>query len=240
MNCQEMESLIHGYLDDELDLARSLDVEQHIASCPVCAHTHRELLDLRAALRRDAPYFNAPAALRRRLAASLDKPESVSRRWLWFPRLATVAAGAVAVAFLLWRTTPPTAGQELVADHIRSLMANHLTDVPSTDQHTVKPWFNGRLDFSPAVKDLTAQGFPLIGGRLDYLAGRPVAAVVYRRRQHIINLFTWPAPGQPDRSADTSSRQGYNTIGWTRAGMSYAAVSDLNPKELTEFVHLLE
>src|SRR5579871_939360 len=114
-------------------------------------------------------------------------------------------------------------------------MANHLTDVPSTDQHTVKPWFNGKLDFSPQVKEV--EGFVLTGGRLDYLNGRQVAAVVYRRRQHIINLFIWPAPGE--RSEQSSASQGYNTITWTRGGMSYAAVSDLNAKELAEFVRLI-
>ena len=168
------------------------------------------------------------------------RPKQPSRHWLWWPRLATVAAGVAVLAVILWRPSASGVSQELLADHIRSLMANHLTDVPSTDQHTVKPWFNGKLDFSPVVKDLAAQGFPLAGGRLDYLAGRPVAALVYKRRQHVINLFTWPAPGLPDRAEETTSRQGYNTVSWTRAGMSYAAVSDLNMKELREFAALVE
>ena len=229
MSCQETEILIHGYLDNELDLAHSLEIERHLGECAACARAWEEQLRLRQALRAMAPYYTAPASLRRRIEGP--------RRKVWL----TVAAMAamVVVSVGIW-SVPRGRGreQEVVASHIRSLMANHLTDVPSSDQHTVKPWFNGKLDFSPAVRDLSDRGFRLIGGRLDYLDGRTVAALVYQRRQHVINVFTWPSA--ENRGVKTMARQGYNTISWARSGMAYTVVSDLNARELGEFASLLE
>lgn len=229
MTCQETEVLIHGYLDNELDLQHSLEIERHLGECAACARAWEEQLRLREALRTLAPRYTASASLRRRIEGP--------RRQSWMPMAAAAAVAIAAVG--LW--TLPRGGsdqtQDVAAAHIRSLMANHLTDVPSTDQHTVKPWFTGKLDFSPVVKDFSDRGFPLIGGRLDYLDGRPVAAVVYQRRKHVINAFTWPSTAT--HSPRTAARQGYNIVTWTQSGMAWSLVSDLNAKELEELAALL-
>jgi anti-sigma factor RsiW len=205
-------------------------MDRHVAECATCARAYREQLGLRDALRSLAPYYRAPESLRRRIGVSRSFTVA---RYGWLGAAAAVAVLGVA----LWRTPGTGQEQELVEDHIRSLMAQHLTDVTSTDGHTVKPWFNGKLDFSPVVKDFAAGGFPLTGGRLDYVGGRPVAALVYRRRQHVINVFTWPAAGNAvERSF---KRQGYNVVSWMQGGMAFRVVSDLNPQELGQFAALL-
>jgi anti-sigma factor RsiW len=151
-------------------------------------------------------------------------------------------------ALVLWSVGPLLTGaarqdhllQELVGSHVRSLMVDHLTDVLSDDSHMVKPWFEGKLDFSPQVPELAAQGFPLVGGRLDYLANRSVAAVVYRRRQHLINLFIWPTGSDVDVEETVVARQGYHLVPWQRSGMTYWAVSNLNQRELHEFIRAVQ
>lgn len=244
MNCREALNLVHAYGDGELDLVRSLEVEQHLSRCEGCSQEHRSLQALRTGIRSSTPRFNASPRLRKRLRASLRaaaRAEHPPRSLPW--RLAPALAAVVLVALVGWgatrRLTPPQGGsvlaREVFAGHLRSLMAQHLVDVPSSDQHTVKPWFNGKLDFSPPVQDLAKDGFPLVGGRLDYLDGRPVAALVYRRRQHPINVFVWPSdPGSAALPAQLTER-GYHLVHWTDAGMSFCAVSDLNPAELQEF-----
>jgi anti-sigma factor RsiW len=260
MTCPESRILLHAFLDDELDPMRSFEVQSHLDGCPGCAREHAAQRSLRCALRDEALYFRAPVGLETRVRAALGTQRATERgpgrlgammaflqmRRAWLPAAAAVAVLAVSVT-TIWKVgVPPRGesadnlGQEVVADHVRSLMAGHLTDVPSSDHHTVKPWFNGRLDFSPPVKDLKEEGFALVGGRLEYLAGRPVAALVYQRRLHVINLMTWPAPGDPDRPPAAATHQGYHVLHWTQGGMNYWAVSDLNEDEMKQFVGLVQ
>ena len=251
MSCQETQDLIHGYVDGELDLVRSIEIERHIEGCEVCSRAYRMQQDLKRALRSAPLRFNAPQDLRSRIQSSLRKARKAApepRVFHWLPTLRWAGAVAalallVVVGWTLGRVSRAPSGDELVAQevlssHVRSLMANHLADVPSTDQHTVKPWFNGKLDFSPPVEDLAKDGFPLVGGRLDYLEDRPVAALVYQRRKHFINLFIWPST--PDSGQRAVMLQGYNLIHWTHSGMTYWAASDLNNSELQEFVQLIQ
>lgn len=247
MSCQQTHELIHGYLDGELDLVKSLEIEKHLAHCDACTQNYEALRSLQLKLSDNSLRFDPPASLEKRLRSSLrreEKPQPVIFRWRW----AFAAASVLAAVVIIWtiaaissRQSPDDVlAQEVVASHVRSLMANHLTDVPSSDRHTVKPWFDGKLDFSPVVKDLSQQGFSLYGGRLDYIGNRPVAALVYQRRQHSINVFVWPATQAPTVNGKASERQGYNVIRWSNAGMTYWAVSDLNLAELQQFVQLLQ
>jgi anti-sigma factor RsiW len=245
MGCQVTQDVMQGYLDGELDLIRNLEIERHLQDCQICSGVFQNHQVLRSAITAGALYYKAPANLQKRVLSEVRKanePETVPwvRSWRWL----SVGASLAAVALLAWILAPVVTRspaddpltQEIIAAHIRSLMPSHVTDVSSTDQHTVKPWFNGKLDFSPPVTNLADQGFPLVGGRLDYLANRPVAALVYQRREHIINLFIWHVAPAPDTDQKTSLRQGYYLVHWTKSGMTYWAVSDLNQRELQEFV----
>jgi anti-sigma factor RsiW len=244
MNCQQARPLIDPYADGELEAAAILELEQHLKSCSACALAWRNLQSLKKALKQDALFFKAPEELRRRIKSELPSPanavqERLAWSWNW---LTTAISGAAAVSLALLLTVTlnrPSSEQqftrEIVSSHIRSLMPGHTLDVVSTDQHTVKPWFNGKVDFSPPVKDLAAQDFPLMGGRLDYLGARSVAALVFQRQKHIINLFIWPANEADSKPTVVTSRQGYHLIHWSEAGMVFWAVSDLNEKELMEF-----
>ncbi len=254
MNCDEAESLLDGYVDRELDLVKSLEIESHLRTCPACARIRENHLALRSRLRSGSLYFAAPEGLHQRIHGALVERHSREGGrtrsqfpWWWSGRWLAIAASLAVIAVAIWRVRPTygpgpvedSIAREVVSSHIRSLMPNHLTDVPSSDQHTVKPWFNGRLDFSPTVKDLAADGFPLVGGRLDYVNRRPVAALVYQRRKHLINVYIWPSGSGSDERERAESRQGYNVIHWARAGMTYWVASDLNASELEQFAALL-
>ena len=248
MNCQEARNLMEPYLDGELDLVRSIEIEAHLKACQTCSPSYDGLRSLHSAVSDAALRFQPPAALRNRVRSSIRDEAKVLNRssllsWRWLiPTMAGVALITV-LSFLALQNRPSAndlLAQEIVSSHVRSLMEKHLTDVPSSDQHTVKPWFDGRLDFSPPVKDLASAGYSLVGGRLDYIGNRPVAALVYQHRQHYINVFVWPSAGASDSSARALVRQGYNLINWTNSGMNYWATSDLNLAELQEFVQLLQ
>jgi anti-sigma factor RsiW len=250
LTCPETQTLIHGYVDGELDLIKCLEIEQHLEACPVCAQSHAGLQVVRAAVQNSSLYFQTPPGLAKRIQSSsrgashADRTPGVSPR-----RLLAVAASLALVSAGGWgllralsaRSADAFLTQELVASHVRSqMLPSHQFDVESSDAHTVKPWFEGKLDFSPPVKDLVAQGFPLIGGRLDYVHGRAVAALAYQRRKHFINLFIWPSSPDDERAPTTATRQGFQILQWNRSGLTSCAVSDLNEGELQEFALLIQ
>jgi anti-sigma factor RsiW len=246
VTCTSALELIEPYIDGELDANQTAAVAVHLETCNSCTAVNSRLQNLRTAIRAQAPYYTAPAHLQQRIRTGLRQAADRERPPQWFakPWLAIAASILLAVSlgwnlalFRSLNSSRDNISQEVLSSHVRSLMGTHLLDVPSSDQHTVKPWFNGKLDFSPDVKDLASQGFKLIGGRLEYLNNRSVAVLVYQRRQHVINLFVWPATGSGD--GDRTFRwNGYNGISWTKAGMTYWAVSDLNSTELQQFANL--
>jgi anti-sigma factor RsiW len=241
MNCEEASVLLHALIDGELDAGNARGVEAHIATCAACAARLREIHELRKAMVPASLRYAAPLSLRSRIEGKLPMPQaavasrrSVIKGFAVGATASALAASGVLVMVMRADDERRVLG-EVVSAHLRSLQAQHLTDVPSSDQHTVKPWFNGKLDVAPPVIDLTALGFTLLGGRLDYVDAKPVAAIVYRRRVHIINLFCAPSPGAAKRSAVMESLQGFNVRRWTENGLNLWAVSDINADELTEF-----
>jgi len=249
MVCEEALDRLSAFVDDELDPVASSEVSRHVESCASCAAALASQRQLGDSLRRELDYHRTPDLLRTRLMRELRGPErreaAPARRavpaWRWL----SAAAALVAVAGGAWMlATLPRGGEaaiarEVVSGHIRSLMADHLADVASTDQHTVKPWFSGKLDFSPPVTDFAAAEYPLVGGRLDYLQGQPVAALVYMHRKHVINVFIWPLAGTRETLAPAVTERGYHLIHATHSGMTYWVVSDLNAQELTTFARML-
>ncbi len=240
MTCEETRILVHALVDGELDAGHAREVEAHLASCPDCAAQLRDYRVMRQALSAPALRHRAPAALRARIDGALPTRRAVapSRRGLLKGlAMGSVLSGALAaslVVLVMRQEEDQRILGDVVSAHLRSLQGDHLIDVQSTDQHTVKPWFNGRLDVAPPVIDLTAQGFALIGGRVDYVDARPVAAIVYKRRAHVINLFVAQLMG-PERRATIEQVQGFNIWRWTRSDLGFWAVSDINAEELQEF-----
>jgi len=270
MNCQEIADLMDGYLDGELDALTSQKIEQHLRDCPKCEQAYEVETAMAHAISRAAPYYKAPLELRERIQVSLRetigaptsrgaagagllpvrRPEAVRRAvffdmpWNWLALAAAIVLAAIVASSFLPRIRPPASDQflatQLIASHVRSLMADHLTDVASSDQHTVKPWLDTKLDFAPPVVDLSSEGFPLIGGRLDYLDNRPVAALVYQRRKHFINLFVWPGETGAARPTMAMSHEGYQLLHWADPDFNYWAVSDVNANDLQTFKQLFE
>jgi len=255
MNCDEARPLLHPYVDRELDLLRHVEMEEHLQGCPACAEQEQSLRSLRVALSEPSLYYRAPTALMIGESTSVALSPFAPRKNVTFaerrksrlPLIASAAgvsclAAAAIALFLLLRigqSADDRLAESIAACHIRSLQVDHLKDVASSDQHTVKPWFRGKLDFSPQVPDFSTQGYTLIGGRLDYLADRTAAAIVYQCRLHILNVFQWPVAGD-DRNVRAFSRHGYHIRVWQRAGMAYWAISDINDRDLDEFVTLFQ
>src|SRR6266542_7685 len=270
MICEEAIKLIDGYLDGELDPLTSQKIEQHLRDCRKCEQAYEAHTVLAHAISRGAPYYKAPTELRQRVQSSLRDAVGVrvsrgatrenhalltspreERRlvlpeipWNWLALAAAIILAASIASSFLPRLRPGTSDQllatQLIASHVRSLMANHLTDVGSSDQHTVKPWLDSKLDFAPPVVDLSSEGFPLIGGRLDYLDNRPVVALVYERRKHFINLFVWPTASDEAKAPKTIARQGYQLLHWADSDFNYWAVSDVNVNDLQLFKQQFE
>jgi anti-sigma factor RsiW len=249
MDCTNAQTLIDSYMDGELDLVRKLEIEDHLPGCALCSQRYNDRQIIRDRLKRGSAYFKAPPALQKRIQRSIRqaaKAESSPRwlSWSWVRVAVPLAAAALVVLTLVpfFRGPSPEGilTQEVVSSHVRSLMANHLTDVPSSDQYTVKPWFNGKVNFSPPVVNLADQGCPLVGGRLDYLNDRPAAALVYQRDKHLINVFIWPSTDRTASTPASATRQGYNIFHWRQSGMNFWAVSDLERGQLEKFAAMLK
>ena len=247
MSCELTHSVLHGYLDGELDAARSLEFERHLETCRECIAALESQEALRASLQRAGLYERAPVSLREKVRRDLNAasvtvipPRRLPVRWL------ALAAAMLLVAVAGWKIFPvlergnyeTAMASEIVDAHLRSLQPGHLTDVTSMDQHTVKPWFDGKLDFAPPVRDFADAGFPLIGGRIDAFRGRTVAALVYGRRKHVINVFIWPTK-ETDSAPRSGGQLGYQWIDWRKGGMEMCAVSDVSPADLDALQHLI-
>ena len=269
MNCEEIKNLMDAYLDGELDPVTSQKIEKHLRDCSTCEQAYKVETAMAQAINRAAPYYKAPIELRERIQLSLRESigapsrstakvdplpagrQEAARRsiffelpWNWLAVAAAIVLAAIIVSTLPSRLRQPGGDQflatQLIASHVRSLMADHLTDVASSDQHTVKPWLDAKLDFAAPVLDLSNDGFPLIGGRLDYLDNHSAAALVYQRRKHFVNLFIWPTTPADSKGEATVVRQGYHLVHWNDGDFTYWAVSDVNISDLQHFKQLFE
>ena len=246
--CSEWELMLHGLVDGELDAVHALRVEQHVANCPHCATEVESLQALKQIVGQRGVHWRTPDHVRAQVLAAISREAAMQaqsaparpfsllgfvRQWLFVPSLAALAASLFLV--LAPVSDRSSLSDEVLASHVRSLLVDHLTDVATSDQHTVKPWFNGKIDFAPPVVDLTREGFPLVGGRVDYIGGRVVAALVYRRQAHLINVFVWPAASG---ARTAMSRDGYNIRSWSEGGLTYWAVSDANADDVSRLQEL--
>ena len=247
MNCNEAAPLLPTYSDGELDPMQSAAVEKHLLACVECAARRDEHVALGARIKRDVPYFAAPPTLRSHvgavLAGAVTRPPPARDRWRWLGAgalagsMATMLAWFMGSAVLEWRDGTDLAA-EAVANHVRATLSNHVTDVATSDRHTVKPWLSARLDYSPPVQDLSGEGFVLTGGRIDYLDRHAVATLVYRYREHVIDVFVRPGSESTARSSrpPVSTVRGFNVVRASGAGMDWVAVSDTSANVLTAFL----
>ena len=245
MECERASGLLSGMIDHALGPITRLRLNRHVAGCGACTAKLEELRAMQAAIRTKLAYHRAPPGLAARIGAALprEEPPRVMRPWFRMPAfgfagtgLAGALAGVALTLFLMGGQTDPTTG--VIDSHIRSMQADHLTDVATSDQHTVKPWLSAHVDVSPPVPELKDRGFPLVGGRMDYVDGHPAAVVVYRRAKHVINLFAWASSGKDEGFRD-ETRQGFNVVTWRHGGIRYYAVSDVEADQLAEFAKLV-
>jgi anti-sigma factor RsiW len=250
MECKETISWLEVYIDGELEEPKRLEIEKHLKNCASCALLKENKFAFYSAIGSSSLYFKTPAGLEERIHGALkreqEKIPKTEKALSWFPKI-TFWAPLTALALVIlmnghgiFSLRQDDLAQDVISSHVRSLMVDHLVDVQTSDQHVVKPWFNGKLDFSPQVLDFSKQGFPLAGGRLDYLAHRSVVALVYHRNLHPINLFIWPSKNEKEIPPKVLSIQGYNLVHWSANGMTYWAVSDLNLQELKTFIDFVQ
>jgi anti-sigma factor RsiW len=245
MECERATVLLSGVIDSALGPIARFRMYRHVAGCNACASKLEELRAVQSAIRTKLPYHRAPPGLAARIGASLPRevPPRIVRPWFRIPALSLAGTGLAGAMAAMALTVPvmgehsdPTMG--VIDGHIRSLQAEHLTDVLTSDQHTVKPWLSARLDVSPPVLELKDEGFPLVGGRQDYVDGHPAAAVVYWHAKHVINLFAWASPGKNEAFRE-ETRQGFNVVTWRHGGITYYAVSDVEADQLAQFARLV-
>lgn len=238
MDCKQTQSLLSAYADNELDARSSIEVEEHLRGCSKCREALEGVKQVKQVVLSSAPAYRAPSKLRKSIQTTNEPPRAAFSAF----RVTAFAATVLLALFVGWtigrRNPPHDISADLLASHVRALMSDHLADVISTDKHTVKPWFNGRIDYSPPVVDLAAQGFPLKGGRLEYLDGRRVAVLVYARNKHVIDLYV--EPSGKNISETKSQLNGFNMRHWSKQGFEYWAVSDVNDQELSDYCDLLE
>ena len=248
MDCREARDWLDGYVDGELELARTMEIDQHLETCTACSQSRDRRRLLRDSIRASALGWQCPDRVRANIESLIYREVKGPRDRPSIPRWWIAIAASLLLAVVSWFAWRPISGgllddqiaQQVVASHVRSLMADHLTDVASSDRHTVKPWFAGKLDFAPTIVDLSTDGFPLVGGRLDYLDRQPVAALVYQRRNHVINLFMWPSKRAADDRLQFASYQGFQVVHWIHSGATYWTISDLNASELRQFAQLIQ
>ena len=251
MNCRDCKLEIHGYLDNELETGRALVVHQHLLNCKDCQNYYQQMRQTAQLVREQATAYEAPNALSDKIRAAIEgrsKGETSGmaallhkvRSWRMGAFAPAASFAALACAVFLYVAAPANNDwvDEAVSDHVRSLMAQHITDIPSSDRHTVKPWFIGKLDFAPPVFDFTAQGFALIGGRMDYLQSQTAAALVYEHNKHIINLFIAPTTEADSPKTDDLKKRGYNLVTWQKNHMKFVAISDMDMNGLAAFSKL--